>query len=50
MIGWHHTWKKAKAELSTSKDAKLLRLVPAEIIPEPSVAKQDLVEAIDSEP
>ena len=35
---------------ATSKDAELLRLVPIEIILELSIAKRDLVEAIDSEP
>ena len=40
----------AMAKLATSKDAELLCLVPVEIIPEPSIAKRDLVEAIDSEP
>ena len=38
------------AKLATSRDAELLRLVPAEIIPEPSIAKRDLVDAIDLEP
>ena len=40
----------ALAKLATSRDAELLRLVPIEIIPEPSIAKRDLVGAIDSEP
>ena len=40
----------ALAKIATSRDAKLLRLVPIEIIPEPSIAKRNLVEAIDSEP
>ena len=40
----------ALAKLATSKDAELLRLVPVEIILEPSITKQDLEEAIDSEP
>ena len=40
----------ALAKLATSKDAELLRLVPVEIIPEPSIAKRDLMEVIDSEP
>ena len=38
------------AKLATSKDGKLLRQVPVKIIPEPSITKRDLVEAIDSEP
>ena len=37
-------------KLATSRDAELLRLVPIEIIPEPSIAKRDLVEDIDFEP
>ena len=37
-------------KLATSKDAELLRLVQVEIILELSIAKRDLVEAIDSEP
>ena len=40
----------ALAKLATSKDAKLFRLVPIEVIPEPSIAKRDLVEAIESDP
>ena len=40
----------ALAKLATNKDTELLRLVLVEIIPEPSIAKRDLVEAIDSEP
>ena len=40
----------ALAKLATSKDSELLRLVPVEIIPELSIAKRDLVEAIDLEP
>ena len=38
------------AKLATSRDSELLRLVPIEIIPEPSIAKQGMVEAIDLEP
>ena len=38
------------AKLATSKDGKLLRQVPVKIIPEPSITKRDLVEAIDLEP
>ena len=38
------------AKLATSRDSELLRLVLIEIIPEPSIAKQGLVEAINSEP
>ena len=38
------------AKLATSRDAELLCLVPIKIIPEPSILKRDLVEAIDSEP
>ena len=38
----------ALAKLATSRDAELLRLVPIEIIPEPSIAKRDLVGAINS--
>ena len=37
----------ALAKLATSKDAELLHLVPVEIIPEPSIAKRELVESID---
>ena len=37
------------AKLATRKDTELLRLVPVEIIPELSIAKRDLVEAINSE-
>ena len=37
----------ALAKLATSKFAELLRLGPVEIIPEPSIAKRALVEAID---
>ena len=37
----------ALAKLATSKDVELLRLVPVEIIPEPSIAKRELVESID---
>ena len=40
----------ALAKLATNRDAELLRLVPIEIIPEPSIARRDLVEAIDFEP
>ena len=40
----------ALAKLAISRDTELLLLVPVEIIPEPSIAKEDLVEAIDSEP
>ena len=40
----------ALAKLATSRDAKLLRLVPIEIISEPSIVKQRLVEAIDVQP
>ena len=40
----------ALAKLATSRDSKLLRLVPIKIIPEPSIGKQGLVEAINSEP
>ena len=40
----------ALAKLATSRDSELLRLVPIEIIPKPSIAKQGLVEAINSEP
>ena len=40
----------ALAKLATSRDTELLCLVPIEIIPVPSIAKRDLVEAIDSEP
>ena len=38
------------AKLATSRESELLRLVPIKIIPEPSIAKQGLVEAINSEP
>ena len=38
------------AKLATSRDVELLRFDPIEIIPEPSIAKQGLVEATDSEP
>ena len=40
----------ALAKLATSRDAKILRLVPIEVIPKPRIAKRDLVEAIDSGP
>ena len=40
----------ALAKLATSRDTELLRLVPVEIIPEPSIVKWDLMEAIDLEP
>ena len=40
----------ALAKFATRKDAELLRLVLVKIILQPSIAKRDLVQAIDSEP
>ena len=40
----------ALAKLATSRDSEILCLVLIEIIPEPSIAKQGLVEAINSKP
>ena len=40
----------ALAKLAISKDAELICLVSVEIILEPSIAKRELVEAIESEP
>ena len=40
----------ALVKLATSRDTELFRLVPIEVISEPSIAKRDLVEAIDSDP
>ena len=40
----------ALAKLANNRDPELLRLVPIEIIPELSIAKRDLVGAVDSEP
>ena len=38
------------AKLATSRDAELLRLVPIEIVTEPSITKQHSVEAINAQP
>ena len=40
----------ALAKLATSRDAELLCLVPIEIVTEPSIAKQNSIEAIDAQP
>ena len=40
----------ALAKLATSRDAELLRLVPVEIVAEPSITKQNAVKAIDAQP
>lgn len=40
----------ALAKLATSRDAELLRLVPIEIVNEPSITKQHLIEAIEAQP
>ena len=37
-------------KLATRRDAELLRLVPVEIVTEPSIAKQNSIEAIDAQP
>ena len=40
----------ALAKLATSRDAELLRLVPIEIVNEPSITKQHSIEAIEAQP
>ena len=40
----------ALAKLATSRDAELLRLIPVEIVAEPSITKQKAVKAVDSQP
>ena len=40
----------ALAKLATSRDAELLRLVPIEIVTEPSITKQHSIEAINTQP
>ena len=40
----------ALAKLATSRDVELLRLVPIEIVAEPSITKQSSVKAIDAQP
>ena len=40
----------ALAKLATSRDAEHLRLVPIEIVAEPSITKQNSVKTIDAQP
>ena len=40
----------ALAKLATSRDAELFRLVPIEVVTEPSITKQHSIEAIDAQP
>ena len=40
----------ALTKLTTRRDAELLRLVPVEIVTEPSIVKQNSIEAIDTQP